>query len=374
MLEQDRLRISRLVGRRICDEQRVVAQVPGQFVVLLDTGQMLFLADASHLGRACLTRHFEAGIGNAPGIGRAAGFVGDGIHAGLHGRQRRIGKLQTLELRTLFHIVAHHAHDARHHLIAARHPGRQHAELDGSHQHITLADAGVERFPLLPRSVKGRFLPGAAGDHPCLLAGDFDMRQITETELVRAQLDRVDSNPPRHFVEEDVAGGRDPAVQVDMPMSAPFPAMEHVIAELKRAAAIDAEIRRQQSRIKRRQRHSRLERRARRIDTRQNLVDQRIVVIGHETFPLRGCDADIELVGIVAGCRRHRDHVARRHIHHHAGRTFIAKSLGHEFLHFVVDGEIDVGARHARIAAQFANDTAIGIHFHPARASRSAHL
>ena len=57
---------------------------------------------------------------------------------------------QALELRPLLHVVPDDAHDARHDRVAARDARGQRAELDRRHQHIALADAGVERFALLP--------------------------------------------------------------------------------------------------------------------------------------------------------------------------------------------------------------------------------
>ena len=52
----------------------------------------------------------------------------------------------------------------------------------------------------------------------------------------------------------------------------------------------------------------------------------------------------------------------------------LAQALRHEMLHLAVDGEIDVRARRARIAAQLADDAAIGVHFDAVGAGGAADL
>ncbi len=145
-------------------------------------------------------------------------------------------------------------------------------------------------------------LPGAARDDARLSRRAISIcrSRCPSPELVRPLLDLVDAEPPRHFVEEDVAGHLDAALQIDMAVAAVSPAAWKMwLPNCSEPVQFDAEIGVNNPVIHGRQRHRGLEGRARRIDARDRLVDQRLVVVRRSVaFHCGVRDADIELVGI----------------------------------------------------------------------------
>ncbi len=137
-------------------------------------------------------------------------------------------------------LAADIAGDARRHRLAAGDARRQHAQLQRRHQHIALADAGDQRFALLPGHAEGRALPGLRRDQARALARQFDAGGRAQAELVRVY-SSICSMPSfiAMVVEEDVAGLLDRASGSCGHAPVVFPAMEFVIAEPHHARAID---------------------------------------------------------------------------------------------------------------------------------------
>ena len=112
---------------------------------------------------------------------------------------------------------------------------------------IALADAGDERLALLPWNAEPLHLPGAGRDEAAAFAGQSRCRLASPVPGLGApRLDLVDAQPPRHFVEEDVAGVLDAACagRHGHGRRSSTHAMEGVVAEPHRTGAIDGEIRR----------------------------------------------------------------------------------------------------------------------------------
>src|SRR6185312_17325103 len=128
--------------------------------------------------------------------------------------------------------------------LAGRQPRGQRAELDRRGQDIALAYPVDERLALLPWNAEPRQLPGAGRDEAAQLAGQLDAGWRTQSQGLGGLGHLVDAQPPRHFVEEDIAGDLDAACQVDMAMTADPPriAVESVVAKPHRPGAIDGEI------------------------------------------------------------------------------------------------------------------------------------
>ena len=191
---------------------------------------------------------------------------------------------------------------------------------------------------------------------------------------MRRLLQLVDADAARGFIEEHVAGMFQRAAQIQRTVPAPFPAVELMIAEGVNTGAEHGIARHRHTGVQRRQCRHRLEGRSGWIGARQHLVQQRLVIVVGQGIPFRGGNADIEQIGIESGRRHQRDDIAGFHIHHRTGRTFAAQALGCEFLHILIDGEIDILPRRAGVAAQFADHAAIGVHFHAADTGLPAYL
>ncbi len=116
--------------------------------------------------------------------------------------------------------------------------------------------------------------------------------------------------------------------------------------------------------FKARQSHQRLERGTRRKLRLNRAVEQRMVRIGQQLFPVRGLDAHGEFVGIEGGPVRHGEHVPIARIEGD-NRAFAAfkHKLG-DGLQIQVDGELDVLPRRGLLDPQDLALAAAVIHHH----------
>src|SRR5207237_10064100 len=106
-------------------------------------------------------------------------------------------------------------------------------------EHRALADRHVDRLA-------GRERPAALTParhvgfraQAALLAGQVDSRRLAESERVRVLHDRRAADLQSSLVEEDVAGLRDRAVEIDRAVAAFLPVLERRRAQMKLAVAV----------------------------------------------------------------------------------------------------------------------------------------
>ncbi len=233
MLDHDGDAVAGRGNRREGDEERMVALLPGQILVLDHALVTLGLGDAADLRGAGLARQREPRqVGDARAEGRSARLVRDGVHAVAYEREmdgiepQRLGRLAALV------FGAHRTQEMRLHLEPAIAKTRHHhRELQGRGQEIALSDARDQRLAPLPRNARRRDLPAARRHDARLHIGKLEAAVLAQAHLLRDRGDMIDAGSARDLVEIDVAGMLEAEAQIHAAVAFLLPAMEGVVAQ-----------------------------------------------------------------------------------------------------------------------------------------------
>ena len=192
-----------------------------------------------------------------------------------------------------------------------------HRQLHGRGQHVTLSDAGAERFPRIPGLPEGAPLPGRGRQNPATLRGGIHATEAPEAETREVVVQRVDGHAPREVVEVDVTGLRDRHVQIHLRRMAGTADPQHPVPVATAVAGqpVPARVRHREFLVdellgETGERHHRLHRGAGRILTLHGAIEQRHIRRVAQGRVVAAADAVDEQIAVEGRGAHHRQHAA----------------------------------------------------------------